>query len=60
MISLVFKIDNMKRIVAFMFAALLAGTAFSQENKAVDTSWKKSPRYTPERINNLVHTKLDV
>lgn len=25
-----------------------------------DTAWKKTPRYTPVRINNLVHTKLDV
>jgi aminopeptidase N len=39
---------------------VLTTVIFGQEKAAEDTSWKKTPRYTPERINNLVHTKLDV
>lgn len=31
-----------------------------QEKTITDTSWKKTARLTPTRINNLVHTKLDV
>ena len=50
----------MKRTFTILFAAILAMTGFAQENKTTDSSWKKSPRYTPDRINNLVHTKLDV
>ena len=60
MISLKSKYIIMKRTFTILFAAFLVTTGFAQENKATDSSWKKSPRYTPDRINNLVHTKLDV
>ena len=60
MISLKSKYIIMKRTFTILFAAFLVTTSFAQENKATDSSWKKSPRYTPDRINNLVHTKLDV
>ena len=60
MISLKSKYIIMKRTFTILFAAILAMTGFAQENKTTDSSWKKSPRYTPDRINNLVHTKLDV
>lgn len=60
MISLKSKYIIMKRTFTILFAAILATTGFAQENKTTDSSWKKSPRYTPDRINNLVHTKLDV
>lgn len=45
-----------------LFVALmtLAYTSFSQPNRPVDTSWKKEYRETATRINDLVHTKLDV
>ncbi len=34
--------------------------SMAQGQSAPDTSWKKIYRATPTRINNLVHTKLDV
>ena len=37
---------------------LLGFTAVAQPK--ADTSWKKNYRETPARINNLVHTKLDI
>ncbi len=44
----------------FTFLTLsLFGTAMAQPI-ARDTSWKKQYRETPTRINNLVHTKLEV
>jgi aminopeptidase N len=45
-----------------LFAMLLLSTGFAvaQDNSSSDTSWKSLPRYTPSRINNLVHTKLDL
>lgn len=60
MISLKSKYVIMKRTFTILFAAFLTTTGFTQENRTTDSSWKKSPRYTPDRINNLVHTKLDV
>ncbi len=51
----------LKTIVLFLFAAWcqvsLAQHTPANQN---DTSWKKEYRETPARINNLVHTKLDV
>lgn len=45
-----------------LFAMMLLSTGFAvaQDNSSSDTSWKSLPRYTPSRINNLVHTKLDL
>jgi aminopeptidase N len=50
----------MKQYLILLLASTLSIMGFSQEKGPVDSSWKKTPRYTPTRINNLVHTKLDV
>lgn len=50
----------MKQYLILLLASTLSFVGFSQEKGPVDSSWKKTPRYTPTRINNLVHTKLDV
>ena len=55
-----FKFEIMKKLVLLVVTFVLTAISFAQEKAAEDTSWKKSPRYTPERVNNLVHTKLDV
>lgn len=39
---------------------MIVFNSYAQQEKSADSSWKKTPRYTPQRINNLVHTKLDV
>lgn len=39
--------------VLFLFSA-------TQAQEKADSSWQNMPRLTPKRINNLVHTKLDV
>ncbi|HUR65253.1 MAG TPA: M1 family metallopeptidase [Chitinophagaceae bacterium] len=45
----------------FLFAFLIITLATaSNAQPAPDTSWKKSYRETATRINNLVHTKLEV
>ena len=60
MISLKTKFVIMKKLLLLLVTMVLTTVIFGQEKAAEDTSWKKTPRYTPERINNLVHTKLDV
>ncbi|HNA92215.1 MAG TPA: M1 family aminopeptidase [Chitinophagaceae bacterium] len=45
-------------LVAFMFFISISATAQHMPQK--DTSWKKEYRATATRINDLVHTKLDV
>lgn len=50
----------MKQYLILLLASSLAFWGFSQDKGTVDSSWKQTPRYTPTRINNLVHTKLDV
>ncbi|MFM2232257.1 MAG: hypothetical protein RJB31_958 [Bacteroidota bacterium] len=50
----------MKQYLILLLVSSLSCIGFSQEKEAVDSSWKQTPRYTPTRINNLVHTKLDV
>jgi len=50
----------MQKITSLLFLTFIMLAAFSQESSQTDSSWKKQPRYTPNRINNLVHTKLDV
>lgn len=47
----------MKKI---LFIALWICSAHVQGQQLADTSWKSIPRYTPARVNNLVHTKLDL
>lgn len=51
----------MKKSSIFLCAGLLLGLlSFAQKEEATDTSWLKQPRFTPKRINDLVHTRLDV
>ncbi|MCE2848076.1 MAG: M1 family aminopeptidase [bacterium] len=50
----------MKKYLILLLVINLSFMGFSQEKGPVDSSWKETPRYTPTRINNLVHTKLDV
>ncbi len=50
----------MKRSSLLFSCLVVWGQLFAQPMAKQDSSWKKTPRYTPERINNLVHTKLDV
>lgn len=52
----------MKKIIFFLLAAL-PFTGIAQpggEEPKADTSWKKIYRATTEKVNDLVHTKLDV
>jgi len=50
----------MKKIYLLVLNFLVLLTSYSQEKTIIDTTWKKHPRLTPTRINNLVHTKLDL
>lgn len=50
----------MKKNLILFFSVLFCLLGNSQEKEPLDSSWKKTPRFTPTRINNLVHTKLDV
>ena len=50
----------MKHYLILLLVSTLSIMGFSQGKGPVDSSWKKTPRYTPTRVNNLVHTKLDV
>lgn len=50
----------MQKIISLLFLTFLVLFSFSQENWETDSSWKTHPQLTPDRINNLVHTKLDV
>jgi aminopeptidase N len=54
------KFVMMKKLLFLMMAFALTLVSMAQDAPATDTTWKKTPRFTPERINNLVHTKLDV
>lgn len=53
----------MKRIFGLLISLLIAGFSFAQLPSAKtdsDTSWKTIYRASAPRINDLVHTKLDV
>lgn len=51
----------MKQIVLMFAIAALPTLGWAQQNEELaDTSWKKVYRESYARINNLVHTKLDV
>ena len=51
----------MKRILFVFSMAALPALGWSQQNAELqDTSWKKIFRESDPRVNNLVHTKLDV
>lgn len=60
MISLKPKYYNMKKLTLLFVTIILTNSLIAQEKPVADSSWKKIPRYTQDRINNLVHTKLDV
>ena len=55
-----FKNNYMKLVSTFIAAFLLSLQLIAQEPIAKDSSWKKQYRETATKINNLVHTKLDV
>ncbi len=44
----------------FVFILMSFGITASTQETAVDTTWKKEYRETAEKINNLIHTKLEV
>ena len=50
----------MNRICMLMAAVLVAVVSFAQPgNAARDTSWKAVYRSATDKVNDLVHTKLD-
>jgi aminopeptidase N len=50
----------MKKTFLILVAFASIFSSYAQNKIEADSSWKNNPRYTPKRINNLVHTKLDV
>ncbi|RFM25735.1 M1 family metallopeptidase [Deminuibacter soli] len=50
----------MKKLLILLCAASVTTMAGAQAIKAKNDSWKKQYRYTDTKINDLVHTKLDV
>ncbi|RYY52569.1 MAG: M1 family peptidase [Chitinophagaceae bacterium] len=50
----------MNRLVLLAVAGTIATAAHSQQQQQADTSWKKEYRASATRINDLVHTRLDV
>lgn len=50
----------MKKLHLLLASLFLFGLSYSQPGPLKDTSWKKEYRETMTRINDLVHTKLDV
>ncbi len=50
----------MRNITLLVLVLFISFKGIGQDNNLIDSSWKKTPRYTPTRINDLVHTKLDV
>ncbi|MET0636558.1 MAG: M1 family metallopeptidase [Chitinophagaceae bacterium] len=50
----------MKRPILLTLAIAAVLTSSSQQTDGSDTAWKKEYRASPTRLNDLVHTKLDV
>ena len=50
----------MKPLILASFTLLFSLQIIAQPEIQKDTSWKKLYRETPTKINNLIHTKLDV
>ena len=50
----------MRNITLLFLVLFTSFKGIGQDPNTIDSSWKKNPRYTPTRINDLVHTKLDV
>jgi aminopeptidase N len=49
---------NQSKTLITVLLICLSAASYAQPKG--DSSWLKQPRLTPKRINNLVHTKLDV
>ncbi len=50
----------MNKVLLLFSVFLLSFTMFAQIKPPADTAWKKEYKETPAKINNLVHTKLEV
>ena len=50
----------MKKLLLILLLISSTGIVIAQPQQNRDTTWKKEYRETATRINNLVHTKLDV
>ena len=50
----------MKKSFLFVPLLFISSILFGQIRPISDSSWKKVYRETPVKINNLIHTKLDV
>jgi aminopeptidase N len=50
----------MKRFFVFVLFTGISSILLAQPGKDTDTAWKKEYRETATRVNDLVHTKLDV
>src|SRR5690349_1154010 len=52
----------MNKLLVLLVLTVCGNAIFAQEgmNEAEDTSWKKEYQESATRINNLVHTKLEV
>lgn len=50
-----------KRVLFFLMVSIAPALLLAQTGEpAADTSWKKTYRETPTRINDLIHTKLEL
>lgn len=50
----------MKLLTAALLIFIASGQLMAQPDQKKDTTWKKQYRETATKINNLIHTKLDV
>ena len=50
----------MKKLSFLFFLTCIGTILFAQPGESKDTGWKKEYRESPTRINDLVHTKLEV
>ncbi len=50
----------MNKLLLSLVFSVLCFAVFAQPKQDTDTSWKKTYRETATKINNLVHTKLEV
>lgn len=50
----------MQKIIFSFILTISVSLLFGQNSIKLEKSWEKVPRYTPNRIHNLVHTKLNV
>src|SRR5436190_21125964 len=50
----------MKKSLFILLLTISGYAAIAQTEAPIDTSWRKQYRETATRVNDLVHTKLDV